>query len=233
MALQKSGSRASQLAGFSAVGQSPPTRIACHMQRVIGTMSNSRLILKEVFPESDSAQTCCAMMPSSEVRPSTILLMTAVQSSQVFATVRAKRAEEKMKAFMVKMIDCDDRDDWEWLRQIRLLLENLICIYLLLATCVLKSLEYSNYSLQLYKTVMWLSKSSLYVGKLTNRAKLGLKANIKSLIFAWKWVVSNPFRCRVSYPRLFLRTQIRCYTFFILYFRNEFKQKADFLQKYH
>ena len=131
MAFQKSGSQLSQSTGFSVVGQSPPTRIACHMQRVIGTTSNSALIYKEVFPKSDSAQTCCVAMPTSDVRPLTIVLTTAVQSSQVLATARARRAEEKMNAFMV-----GDRDvDWRWLRQMRLIKVNLICIYWLVSTC--------------------------------------------------------------------------------------------------
>ena len=55
-------------------------------------------------------------MPSSEVRPSTIVFMTAVQSSQVLAEVRARRrAEEKMNAFMVEDWDVD----CEWVRHMR------------------------------------------------------------------------------------------------------------------
>ena len=55
-------------------------------------------------------------MPSSEVRPSSIVLTRAVQSSQVLAEARARRrAEEKRNAFMVEDWDVD----CEWVRHMR------------------------------------------------------------------------------------------------------------------
>ena len=46
------------------------------------------------------------MLPS-ETRPLRTALTTAVQSSQVLAAARARRAEEKMNAFMVEDWDVD------------------------------------------------------------------------------------------------------------------------------
>ena len=46
--------------------------------------------------------TCCAAILSSDESRSATTEMTAVQSVQVSAAARARRAEEKMKAFMVE-----------------------------------------------------------------------------------------------------------------------------------
>merc|ERR1719331_2352622 len=68
--LQNSGRDSSQLAGSSTLGQSPPTRIAC-----------------------------CAAMLSSEESLAAMVETTAVQSLQLSAAARARRAEDKMKTF--------------------------------------------------------------------------------------------------------------------------------------
>ena len=49
-----------------------------------------------------TAQTCCAMILSSATRRVARVLTTAVQSSQVLPAATARRAEEKMKAFIVE-----------------------------------------------------------------------------------------------------------------------------------
>ena len=51
-------------------------------------------------------------MLASDTRPMASTLTTAVQSSQLLAAARARRAEEKMKAFMVE----DSEVDWDWVR---------------------------------------------------------------------------------------------------------------------
>merc|ERR1719199_390925 len=73
MPAQNPGRLASHPATSSAVGQSPPTRIPC----------------------------CAAMLSSDESLAAT-KETTAVQSVQVSAKATARRAEEKMNAFMLE-----------------------------------------------------------------------------------------------------------------------------------
>merc|ERR1719237_1293569 len=73
IAAQNPGRFASHPATSSAVGQSPPTRMACW-----------------------------AATLSSEERRAAMVETTAAQSLQLSAAARARRAEEKMKAFIVE-----------------------------------------------------------------------------------------------------------------------------------
>ena len=49
-----------------------------------------------------TVQTCWLAMLASDTSPMASTLTTAVQSSQLLAAARARRAEQKMNAFMVE-----------------------------------------------------------------------------------------------------------------------------------